>query len=163
MMKCLTNRNTRDLARRLASAVLVTVGMMVGGGVVGGAGGCAQQHAADVDYARAYPQQVTLGPTLDIQVFGRATTIELTNATAREFGPSTIWLNALYAMPIESLEIGESLTLPLAGFRNEFNETIRAGGFFATRRPDRLVLVQIEEDASPGTMLGMIVVASDAK
>ena len=46
-------------------------------------------------------------------------------------------------------------TSDLAAFRNQFNEKFRAGGFFATERPDSLVRVQIE---TPESLIGLTVV-----
>lgn len=109
---------------------------------------------------RAYPRQVARGPTLDIQVFRRTTLIELTNTTARPFGQSTLWLNARFCCAIRGLAVGEHAVYRLADFTDEFGEPYRAGGFFATENPDRLVLAEIEttqEDRTP-IMISLVVV-----
>lgn len=107
--------------------------------------------------SRAYPKELTRRGTLPIQVIRHVTHIELTNTTARSFGPSTIWINGRFSMPIDGLAIGQTLRLDLREFRDEFGDTFRAGGFFATRDPDALVLAELENDDA---MYGLIVVGS---
>jgi hypothetical protein len=116
-----------------------------------------------VTSGRAYPRQVARGPTLDIQVFRRTRLIELTNTTARPFGQSTLWLNGRFCHAIGGLAVGEHAVYRLADFTDEFGEPYRAGGFFATETPDRLVLAEIEtpqEDRTP-IMLGLVVVGGE--
>lgn len=110
-------------------------------------------------YARPYPD-LKQSEVLNIQVFRRAKTIEFTNTTARAFGPSTVWVNARFCQPIDGLAIGQSKTLRMKDFRDEFQDAFRGGGFFAVEPPERLALAQIETKTSDGktVMLGMIVV-----
>lgn len=100
------------------------------------------------------------GPTLDVQVFRRESRISLTNTSPYDFGPSTLWVNAAYSRPIESLRIGQSVELSLHEFRNEHSQPFRAGGFFATDLPSRLVLTEIETD---DRLYGLIVVEDRAR
>jgi len=109
------------------------------------------------DASRAYPSEIANAGTLPIQVIRRVTHIEMTNTTARAFGPSTIWVNGRYSHPIEGFGIGETISLDLREFYDEFGERFRAGGFFATRDPDALVLCQLENE---GSMYGLIVVGN---
>jgi hypothetical protein len=125
----------------------------------GAPGGCRSEPRA-VPYAREYPGSAVQKETVDIQVFRRTKTIELTNTTARAYGPMTMWLNMRYSCPIEKLAIGETLTLPLRDFRDVHSEPFRGGGFFASEPPDRLVLAQFETE---GGMLGLIVVGGQAE
>lgn len=113
-----------------------------------------------VPYARLYPSDLPRGKPLDIQVIKHDTTLELTNTTAMAFGPSTIWLNSYYSKPIDGLEVAERLELPLSGFRNEYSEKFRGGGFWATEAPERLVLAELETTGKDGkpVLLGLIVV-----
>lgn len=102
------------------------------------------------------------GPTLDIQVFRRQTEIELTNTTARSFGPSTLWLNARFSRPIDGFAVGQTLLLKLSDFKDEFGDSFRGGGFLATERPERLALAEIQPgDAKPPAMLGLVVVGEE--
>lgn len=111
--------------------------------------------SSKVDYARPYPAGAKQERTVNVQVLRHETEITLTNTSAEELPRSTMWINRQYAKPIEALPIGRSLTLPLSSFRNEFSEPFRAGGFFATEKPDRIAQVQIELEAE---MVGLIIV-----
>lgn len=102
-----------------------------------------------------YPRDLPRTRTLDIQVFRHETTIELTNTTARRFGPVRLWLNGRFARDLGGLDVGQTVEMPLASFRDEYSEAFRAGGFFATEKPDRLVLAEIETGQE---LLGLIVV-----
>ncbi len=106
---------------------------------------------------REYPVELKQGETLNVQVTRDDTRITLTNTTARSFGPGTLWINGAFSLPIDGFEIGQTLTFSLADFRNRFDERFRAGGFFATEAPERLVRAQLETD---GLMRGFIVVRS---
>ncbi len=146
------------------------VGAALGVGLLGlslGTAGC-QSGPDVVSYARTYPPLAQQG-SLDIQVVRRVTKIELTNTTARAFGNSTLWLNGRFSLPIDGFGVGETLTLNLRDFRDEFSDAFRAGGFFASETPDRLVLAQIETprvgEGPEGAkeLLGLVVVKGDAE
>ena len=101
--------------------------------------------------------------SVDIQVVRKGTKLELTNTTARAFGPSTMWLNSRFSRPIEQLAVGQTLVLPLKQFKDEFSEPFRAGGFFASERPDIIVRAQIETPGPDGgtEMVGLVVVKGE--
>lgn len=114
-----------------------------------------------VSYARPYPEPPIRGRMLDIQVFRAEQVIELTNTTAHAFGPSTLWLNAQFSRPIDGLAVGQTLKLSLAEFRNEYSERFRGGGFFATEKPERLVLAELETTINnQQKLLGLAVVGN---
>jgi hypothetical protein len=117
--------------------------------------GCASTNSALVEnQSRPYPQAMERSPTVPIQVIRRSTHIEMTNTTARAYGASTIWLNGRYSRSIEGLAIGQTLRLDLREFYDQWGDSFRAGGFFATRDPDGLVLVEIESgDALTGLVM----------
>ena len=102
-----------------------------------------------------YPASLPHGATLDIQVIRRGTKIDVTNTSAREFPQATLWLNQRYARTIPGLAVGETTTLHLGGFLDEFSQKFRAGGFFATEKPDRLALAELE---AGGEIVGLIVI-----
>lgn len=119
-----------------------------------------------VEYARLYPFEAPIAPqTLDVQVFRRTFSVELTNTTARAFGPSTLWLNRRYSVPIEGLAISETLELPLKGFKDEFSNSFRGGGFFASEAPETLVMAELETIGQDGKPIvhGLIVVKGRAE
>ncbi len=115
-----------------------------------------------VDYARPFPRELARGETLDIQVFRDNQDIEFTNTTAKSYPAGTLWLNGRYSRPIPGLAVGETLKFRLREFRDQYNDHFREGGFFATEKPDRLVLAQLETTAPGGEplMLGLIVVGT---
>ncbi len=131
---------------------------------VAGVWGCSSTPTT-VEHARIFPRDVVRGPTLDIQVFRRSQQIEFTNSTAHSYGASTVWLNGRFSLPIDGLAVGQTLTLDLRSFRDQYSEAFRAGGFFATEKPDRLVLAQLETrgaDDHP-VMLGLVVVGTGSE
>lgn len=109
-----------------------------------------------VEYARPYPLDKPQKQTADIQAQRFETELRITNTAARNLGPGTVWVNEQWAHPLDGLEIGETVTLSLHDFVNEYSERFRAGGFFATERPDAVMQVQYETDG--GDMIGMIAV-----
>lgn len=106
-----------------------------------------------IDYGRPEPTGLTDGGVVDIQVYRNVTRIEFTNTTARRFEDATLWLNQRYSRPVGTIEPGQSVSVPLREFADEFGDTFRAGGFFATRDPDPVVLAQLE---SGGVMYGLL-------
>lgn len=132
---------------------VVMLGVACGGCMSRLAGG--EGSALDEDASRPYPAELARAPSLPVQVLRDVTKIRLTNTSARSFGPSTMWLNRRYGRPIEGLAIGETITLEVGGFHDEFGAAFRGGGFFATVDPDPLILAEIE---SEGTIYGLVVV-----
>ncbi|MAY74493.1 MAG: hypothetical protein CMJ31_07290 [Phycisphaerae bacterium] len=123
------------------------------------ASGCKQTARVNYEDARKYPDLVQ-EETLNVQVFRLGTNLRLTNTTAHTLPAGTLWLNRWFFREVESVEPGESLHLPLKGFRDRYGESFRAGGFFATRDPDLVVLAQLEAN---GELHGLIVVENRAE
>lgn len=103
-----------------------------------------------------YPLDIKHGPTLDIQVIRHETEIQMTNTSGRSFGPCRMWLNGRFSHDLKGFGVGQSMTLPLGDFKDQYGEVFKAGGFFATERAEKLALAEIEID---GQMLGLIVVS----
>ncbi|MEM9064567.1 MAG: hypothetical protein AAGB51_03660 [Planctomycetota bacterium] len=126
--------------------------------------GCSLSDRSDADY-RPYPYELAQAETLDIQVFLNPTTIEFTNTTARAFGASRVWLNQRYSREINGLDVGETKVLSLGEFRDRFGDEFPGSGFFATERPERLVLAQLETEqpdalgVSARVLLGLVAIA----
>lgn len=110
-----------------------------------------------------YPADLRQSETLNVQVFRFTKHVELTNTTARSFGPSRLWLNARFSRTLDPLAAGESLRLPLQDFTDEHGDVFRGGGFFAREIPERLVLAQLELPGADGkpVMLGLVVVKGE--
>lgn len=135
----------------------VAIGVVVGvlGVVAGTLAGCGGTR--NVAHARAWPG-LAQEKVLDVQVVRDGRELRMTNTSTRSFGKSTIWLNQRFSKPIEAWPAGKSLTLSLNDFVDEYSTGFRAGGFFASESPVRVVLTQIEtmgEDGAP-EMLGLV-------
>ena len=140
---------TRSAVVQLASAALLI--LPLGAGCRG--------RPTPVEYARSFPPLVQQG-SVNVQVVRKTTRIELTNTTARDFGPSTLWINSRFAHPVKEFRVGQTLDLNLRDFRDEHQDAFRAGGFFAAEPPDTIALVQIETMGAEGTpeLIGFVVV-----
>jgi hypothetical protein len=120
--------------------------------------GCKSGSRVDAGFPE-YPTDVRQTAVLNIQVVRDDTKITFTNTTARSIGRSRMWINGWYSHEIEGLRVGETLTLDLYDFRDTYSTQFRGGGFFATERPERVVLAQIEPlDVEPRELLGLVVV-----
>ncbi len=96
----------------------------------------------------SYPTSASRGPLMDIHVFREddGGTIALTNTTAREVGPSRLWLNGWFSREIPGLAVGETIRLEVSSFIDEHGKAMRGGGFFATRAGEKAVLAEIEAE-----------------
>ena len=112
--------------------------------------------------ARVLPKNAVQSEVVNVQVFRRDTTLELTNTTARNFGPGTLWLNGRFSRKIDGMAIGQTLVLNLREFEDEYGDPFRAGGFFAADPPERVVMTQYEADGSASegapSLVGLITV-----
>jgi hypothetical protein len=116
--------------------------------------GFAQSDTAAIEEGPVYAQS-RQADVLDVQVVRRGTRLTLTNTTARAFGPCRMWLNQWYSRDLDGLAVGQSLSLPLSEFKDRYGAPFRAGGFFATEAPDRVVLTQLEAE---GQLIGLVTI-----
>ncbi len=138
-----------------SSAALCALCVLVSAFLPFAGAGCASAPGEITD-GPAYPV-VAQSSVLDVQVFRDETRITLTNTSPRTFGPCRVWVNQWYGLDLPGLVAGETITLELGRFTDRYGTPFRAGGFFATERPDRLVIAQIEEQ---GTLTGLVVVGT---
>lgn len=117
-------------------------------------GGCSTGPNPDLA-GPGYPA-VVQGEMLDVQVVREETVIRLTNTTVRPYKDARLWVNRWYSLPIPMFDVGQTLELSLWDFRDEHGEAFEAGGFFATRKPERLVQAQLEAGEK---VYGLVVVA----
>lgn len=108
----------------------------------------------------AYPTAAERGEQADIQVFRDNTRLRLTNTTTTDFGAGRLWLNQQFSRPVEGFAPGERLDLDLFSFTDEFNERFRGGGFFATRDPEKVVLVEFQPEGE-ARLVGFIIVQNE--
>jgi hypothetical protein len=103
-----------------------------------------------------FPEGARQSTSMDIQVFRRTTSLLLTNTSTRVFGPSRIWVNKQFSLPIDGLAVGQTLDLDLRDFRNEHSESFRAGGFFAIDQ------IEVPRASGQGTeLLGLVLVVDE--
>lgn len=113
---------------------------------------------------RAYPGDVAQAEVLDVQLFQEPQSVRFTNTTARPLGPGWVWLNGWYSAPLERVEIGGSVEIPLRAFRDEFGQRPRAGGFWAARDAVDVVLAQVERTNSASgapELVGLVIVGDN--
>lgn len=141
---------TRSWLPGVASACILALGFSAG---------CASGGPRALVETRPYPR-MRQGETLDVQVYRRGTTIDITNSTASTLGPGTLWLNMWFAREFEALPPGARTRIHLSEFKDQYGEAFRAGGFWATEAPDRLALAQLElpPGEGPAQLIGLVVV-----
>ncbi len=124
-----------------------------------GAGGCAKD--LTIQDGPQYPT-ITQTGVVDVQVVQESKRLITTNTSSRDFGPSRVWVNSWYSQEIPGFAIGQRLELSLGDFKDRYGDTFRGGGFFASERPDKVVLVQIETPlggpAGERELIGLITV-----
>lgn len=114
--------------------------------------GCHEQNR--IDGGPVYPE-MQQSRAIDVQVIRDETTITFTNTSAQTIPACRMWVNRSWSLDIEQVGIGETRRLDLRDFKDEFGESFRAGGFFATEAPDKVVAAQLEMG---GEMVGLIVI-----
>ncbi|MGE3108714.1 MAG: hypothetical protein AB7G11_05985 [Phycisphaerales bacterium] len=142
-----SNRALPGLARRGVIAAIAAACLALG---------ACSSGSGDIPAGPEFPAIPQSG-SIDVQVFRDDTIIRMTNTTARTLPPGRIWANRWYARDFPGLDVGESLTLDLSEFKDRYDDSFRAGGFFATDRPSRLVQVQLEIN---GQLIGLVVVGN---
>jgi hypothetical protein len=79
------------------------------------------------------------------------------NATAQSFENIDVWINQRYMLHVESFSAGSTLVFPSTVFFDMWGETPIPGGFFRTKKPTPLLLVELEiDDTSP--LLGLVTI-----
>lgn len=107
-----------------------------------------------------FPERLHEANAVDIQVFRKGTSIELVNATPREYRDFKLWVNQRYMKSVDHLEPGQTLRLSLWEFHDERGEVMNAGGFFRAYEPTPVRMVQMQlDDESP--LIGLIAVRRD--
>ncbi|MBX3364841.1 MAG: hypothetical protein KF866_08765 [Phycisphaeraceae bacterium] len=143
---------TRHLVSLVAAAGTVTLVMA----------GCSTGATRISEEGVNYPSNLAQGETLDVQVIRRETVIEISNTSALDLPPGKLWLNAWFASDFPGLAVGQTRTFRLADFKDRHGERFAAGGFWATRPPDQVVLAQIETTDAQGApkLLGLVVIGT---
>lgn len=93
---------------------------------------------------RPYPYDAPIIRTLDVQIFRDGSHIELVNHTTQSLADFDLWLNERYLRHVAALPPGESVTLSLYEFLDEFNEPFRGGGIWSTKLPEPIVKAEVQ-------------------
>jgi hypothetical protein len=119
-------------------------------------GGCASDPT--IGSGPIYPA-LEQSRVLDVQVKRAGTRISFTNAAAEPVGPGRLWANKWFSREIDAIAPGQTVSFDLSEFKDRYGDSFRAGGFFATQMPSKLVLMQLERE---GTLVGLIVIGDGA-
>lgn len=119
--------------------------------------GCAEK---TIENGAIYPDNLKQTSVLDVQVLRDGTEISMTNTAGEALPAGRMWINAWYSREFPGLAVGESTTLSLHEFKDRYGDVFRAGGFFATQRPDRMVMAQIE---SGDQLIGLIAIRASVE
>jgi hypothetical protein len=110
-----------------------------------------------VTYARPFPPDFHQVEQLNIQARRDGHMLTLTNSTPHVYEASTLWINRRYSRPIQTFEIGETISLDMREFVDEFSQNFKGGGFFATQRPEDAMLIQLETERNGDVqLLGLV-------
>lgn len=119
--------------------------------------GCASNESGFIEQP-IYPANKRQSRVLDIQAYRDGTHIRFTNSTATAIPACTMWVNSWFSKQIPGVGIGETVSYDLYEFLDQYGDSFRAGGFFASDRPAKVVLLQLEMN---NEIVGLIVVGED--
>lgn len=103
----------------------------------------------------SFPAGLKQTRTIPVQVERINTDIRLTNTTDQTLS-GRLWANQWWSRTLDPVPPGRTVTLDLRTFKDKFNTSYRAGGFFATENPDKLVLTQLQTDSE---LIGLLTLA----
>jgi hypothetical protein len=122
--------------------------------------GCGQQINDPHLATEPYPRDQHTPNVADIQVFRDGTKLEIVNSTAHSYRDFDLWLNQRYVRRVDALDAGETITLSLWDFRDEYGDTFSAGGFFRAYEPTPVRMAEIQP--APGhDMIGLITIRAE--
>lgn len=119
---------------------------------------CARKTYDPAWATRPYPENLhTTRQVADMQVFRDDTNIEIVNTTAHSYSHVDVWVNQRYVSHVDALPAGQTRTLSLWDFKDEYGNLFYAGGFFRTytATPVRMVEIQTALDES---MIGLVAI-----
>ena len=129
-------------------------------GVLLALGGCGQQINDPKRATDPYPRSHHTTAVTDIQVFRDGTKVKIANATAHSYRDFDLWLNQRFVRHVDELAAGDTITLSLWDFHDEYGDTFSAGGFFRAFEPTPVRMAQIQP--APGhDMIGLITIRAE--
>lgn len=91
-----------------------------------------------------YPYETRIAGATDIQVHRDKAVIHVLNHTVTSHRNVRMWLNERYSRNVDALPAGQTVTLRLETFLDEFGEPFRGGGFLSGELPEPVVKAEIE-------------------
>ena len=110
---------------------------------------------------RAYPEALPQSDVIQIQAIPQELDLKIVNATSTDFKDIDVWINRRYVQHVPLLLAGATIELSIVKFRDVWGQCPQPGGFWRTRKPTPLVLVQIQTD-STSPLLGLVTVVPEA-
>ena len=95
---------------------------------------------------RAYPHDLTQGETIECEAYRDSAQLVIVNNTLNTFEGFDIWLNQQFVTHVDLLNPGQTIRLQITDFFDVWGETPVPGGFFRSRPPTRIGLVQFQLD-----------------
>jgi len=124
------------------------------------ASSCARSLYQPERATRAYPFELHSTNTIDVQVFRDHEKLEIVNTTAHEFSEFDVWINQRYVHRVPSLPAGESVTLSLWDFCDQWGGVFNAGGVWRTFEPTPVRMVEIQvSETEP--LIGLIAIRAE--
>lgn len=120
--------------------------------------GCARKTYDPAWATRPYPENLhSTKQVADMQVFRNDTDIEIVNSTARSYTNIDVWVNQRYVAHVDAIPAGQTVTLSLWDFKDEYGNLFYAGGFFRTYTATPVRLVEIQT-AAEAPMIGLVAI-----
>lgn len=89
--------------------------------------------------ALQYPGEENKGESLDIIVEQQGDQLKVTNVAARGVESFQLWLNQQYVTVADKLAPGQTISLPMSGFINQYGEAFPTGSFLSPDKARPLV------------------------
>lgn len=110
--------------------------------------------------SRPYPEALQQDRVVQIQAVPQELDLEIINATNVDYRNIDIWVNRRFVQHAPELLAGTTIKLPIEQFRDVWGQCPQPGGFWRTRQPTPLVLVQIQTDAT-SPLIGLVTVVPE--
>ncbi len=110
---------------------------------------------------RPYPSELGQGSVVQVQAIPMELAIRVINATATDYSDIDVWVNRRYVQHVRSIPAGGTVDLEIEKFRDQWGQCPQPGGFWRTRAPTPLVLVQIQTDEK-SPLVGLVTVVPEA-
>ena len=110
---------------------------------------------------RPYPSELGQGSVVQVQAVPMELAIRVINATATDYTDIDVWVNRRYVQHVKSIPAGATVDLEIEKFRDQWGQCPQPGGFWRTRAPTPLVLVQIQTDEK-SPLVGLVTVVPEA-